>query len=76
MNWCFHWSTDTEEVHRHRQDLRMRAAAATPTSDLPAPHGSTMMPELRYRSNENECQRSGMKGHVQLCTTARAKLHT
>jgi hypothetical protein len=45
MNWCFHWSTDTDEVHRHRQDLRMRAAAATPTSDLPAPQGSTMMPE-------------------------------
>lgn len=54
MNWCFHWSTDTEDVHRHRQDLRMRAAAATPTSDLPAPQGSTMMPELCV-VREKEC---------------------
>ncbi len=47
MNWCFHWSTLTLEVHRHRQLLRMRTAAATPTRLLPAPQGSTMMPDLR-----------------------------
>ena len=43
-NWCRHWSTLTLLVHRHSTLFLTRAAAATPTSDLPAPQGSTMMP--------------------------------
>ena len=43
-NWCFHWSTETLLVTRHSTLFLMRAAAAIPTRDLPAPQGSTMMP--------------------------------
>lgn len=45
LNCWRHWSTDTAEVQSTRTDLRTRAAAAMPVSDLPAPHGSTMMPD-------------------------------
>jgi hypothetical protein len=34
-----------EEVHRHKQDFLIVHAAVMPTSVLPAPHGSTMIPE-------------------------------
>ncbi len=43
-NWCFHWSTETLLVTRHSTLFLMREAAVMPTSDLPAPQGSTMMP--------------------------------
>lgn len=45
LNWWAHWSTDTWLVTRTSVDLRTRAAAVMPTSDLPAPHGSTTMPD-------------------------------
>lgn len=32
--------------HKTRHDFLTRLAAETPTRDLPAPHGSTMMPDL------------------------------
>mmetsp|Transcript_56890 Transcript_56890/g.180008 ORF Transcript_56890/g.180008 Transcript_56890/m.180008 type:complete len:247 (+) Transcript_56890:553-1293(+) len=44
-NWYRHWSTDTLDVHRHRQLFPTRIAAAIPVRDLPAPHGRTMIPE-------------------------------
>ena len=52
LNCAAHWSTETEDVQRHSTLLRTRDAAAMPVSDLPAPHGSTMMP-LRARPLPN-----------------------
>ena len=49
-NWCFHWSTETLLVTRHSTLFLMRDAAVMPTSDLPAPQGSTMMPAHRKTS--------------------------
>lgn len=44
-NCCFHCMTDTPEVQRTMQDLRMVVAAVMPTSVLPAPQGRTMIPD-------------------------------
>ena len=52
LNCATHWSTLTLLVHRHRQLLRTRTAAAMPVRLLPAPHGSTMIP-LRARPLPN-----------------------
>jgi hypothetical protein len=46
LNWNAHWSTDTALVARQRQLFLIRLAADTPTNDLPAPQGRTIMPDL------------------------------
>ena len=52
QNWLYHCSTDTDELHSTRQERLIVHAATMPTSVLPAPQGSTMMPE-RARWFEN-----------------------
>ena len=50
-----HCSTETEELQSTRQERRTVHAAMMPTSVLPAPHGSTMMPErARWLPNMRE----------------------
>jgi hypothetical protein len=46
LNWVFHCSTLTPELQRTMAFLRTVQHAVTPTSDLPAPHGSTITPDL------------------------------
>lgn len=75
-NWCFHWSTDTLLVHRHRQLFLMRDAAATPTSDLPAPQGSTMMPDLTMMPEEEEQRSACGRGRVGVGVSAWVRVRT
>ncbi len=44
-NCWYHCSTETDELQSTRHERPMVAAAVMPTSVLPAPHGSTMIPE-------------------------------
>lgn len=46
LNWKAHWSTDTAFVVKQGQLFLMQQAADTPTKDLPAPQGKTIMPDL------------------------------
>jgi hypothetical protein len=46
LNCVFHCSTLTPELQRTMAFLRTVQHAVTPTSDLPAPHGSTITPDL------------------------------
>mmetsp|Transcript_50309 Transcript_50309/g.126263 ORF Transcript_50309/g.126263 Transcript_50309/m.126263 type:complete len:306 (+) Transcript_50309:582-1499(+) len=46
LNWCFHCSTDTPDVQRTSVLFLTVQHAVMPTSVFPAPHGSTMMPDL------------------------------
>ena len=45
-NCCLHCITETDEVHNTITDFRMVQAAVIPTNVFPAPHGSTMIPDL------------------------------
>jgi len=47
--WSAHWSTLVVFGHRMSALLPIVTSAAMPTSVLPAPHGSTMMPERARR---------------------------
>ena len=44
-NCWYHCSTETVELQRTRHERLTVVAATMPTSVLPAPHGSTMMPD-------------------------------
>ncbi len=46
LNWVFHCSTDTPELHKIKARLLTVQAAVTPTKVLPAPQGKTMIPLL------------------------------
>jgi hypothetical protein len=58
-NCCFHCATATAELQTINVVFFKVAAAVTPTSVLPAPHGNTMMPLLAWPPAKNfERQRS------------------
>lgn len=60
MNCCFHCITDTDDVQSTRQLFLMVHAAVIPTKVLPAPQGSTMIPDrARLWVTSEELQRDG-----------------
>ena len=46
LNCCFHCSTLTPELQSTMAFFLTVQQAVTPTRDLPAPHGSTITPDL------------------------------
>ena len=65
-NWLYHCSTETDELHNTRHERLIVHAATMPTSVLPAPHGSTMIPERarwleNIRLSERSCSGRGVR---------------
>ena len=46
LNWVFHCSTLTAELHKQIAFFLTVQQAVTPTKDFPAPQGSTITPDL------------------------------